>query len=314
MDIVISTTQGAGTAAPLPTVTEIDIEVLLAQPVEDFLPEPALVVEHPTWAALRAACPLRRVGTLEGLTPDVVAAMNLRRRSAGDQLVVDLLAWAPIYRNATELRRGKEVEELSGYGRSRLALGVRMYDAVEEGGGRIPPLWLGIGPDGVDLLLRAPGPTREKKVSTPRPVPVPQVVEPQAEARALRAMAARVRAAEAGPVLSADPRATSHVVSAAVSLLVSLVMRLEPGERGKTASKLAVVAEQIRLGLPPSEARVARKEIEAHRRTVEQQDPEATTLALFGGGDEPERAGSAHSDPDPDPVEQLDTWLNGLSA
>lgn len=122
--------------------------------------------EDPTWAPLRAACPLRAV-YLSDLTPEVVSAMQIRKRSAGDQLTIDYLAWAVVYRTASAVRKGKEVEEMSGYGRSSHALGVRMLEAVEANAGIIPSTWLGLGPTGVDALLKGPPKKKEKVAKDP---------------------------------------------------------------------------------------------------------------------------------------------------
>ena len=112
-------------------------------------------VEHPDWSKLRSSCPLWGKSLVD-LDEKLEEAMHLRRRTSEDQIVVDLLAWASIYKAAALSRSGRSIEEKSGYGRSRLALSVRMLDAVTANGGRIPAEWLGLGTRKIEKLLSKP--------------------------------------------------------------------------------------------------------------------------------------------------------------
>lgn len=132
--------------------------------------------EHPRWVALKAECPL---WGKEILTKDIVEAMGLRRRSSEDQIVVDLLSWAPIYRRARATLQCKKIEEASGYRKSRLALSVRMLGVVEANDGIIPTTWLGLGTTGIERLLSKPtnGPsTKDSQAEVPKKPMSPEMI------------------------------------------------------------------------------------------------------------------------------------------
>lgn len=249
---------------------------------EDYRP-PEVPVEDPAWTVLKEACPLWGVGSLHKVTDDLAKAMGLRRRSRGDELVVDLLAWAPIYRTASAAKKGASVIERSGYKRTRLCLAVQMLEAVARNSGVIPTAWLGLGPDGVADLLRVK-PTPKEKV-TPTPKPKPPKIDPPAWAEGTKKVIAVLDDREVRDALRADEKSAKAFASGLATAAIRAICLLEPKAAKRALRQLAKEADARRaFAVPTFETKPKKGEADA---------PEGgSVIDLFAGSDDDDEAAS----------------------